>query len=363
MGRLTELNNTSYNSALAKLDPYGGFQIGGPLKGNEGRLDQLFEMLPGIGDYRALSRAWEAMGEKKLTPDLMGGATIEMPRKTEAALEALTAAPVVGDLATLGKMAAVGGSALIPMMMRRGGELPALAKAAKGQRGIIGSTGAKTADMDLLAKAQELKAAGHSADDIYAQSLPMDEASRMADNERMADIYDYDFPLTHESSSPDFDGTILERPSPSGVFDGVFSMEGLEGAAIGRGGYNHTYYPRKGRVAGPSDSDLDYDKSIDFLKKEFPGADNDEIDTLYELTAEDSNIYELFDDETMYRIRTGDITHPLSDFLPDDLGDASWELQNLRGKIAVSQDFDAIGMSDENGLSYFIPYGSKAKKK
>jgi len=281
------------------------------------------DVMPISGHQRSAGRIEESLagiGERTPIGQVLSGADI-----------AAEGVGMVADFVPGLKAAGIAGASLLPLMARGSKGVRRFGK----QSGSIGS----------------------------ADALPLDEASRIADNERMADIYDYDFPLTHESSSPDFDGTILERPSPSGVFDGVFSMEGLEGAAIGRGGYNHTYYPRKGRVAGPSDSDLDYDKSIDFLKKEFPGADNDEIDTLYELTAEDSNIYELFDDETMYRIRTGDITHPLSDFLPDDLGDASWELQNLRGKIAVSQDFDAIGMSDENGLSYFIPYGSKAKKK
>ena len=43
------------------------------------------------------------------------------------------------------------------------------------------------------------------------------------------------------------------------------------------------------------------------------------------------------------------------------MGDAAWQLQNLRGKIGQELGYDAIKMNDEHGTSYLIPFGSKAK--
>jgi hypothetical protein len=88
---------------------------------------------------------------------------------------------------------------------------------------------------------------------------------------------------------------------------------------------------------------------VEFLKKEFPEASDDQIDSLYRVTADDAGTQ--FDFES----------DEFDDLLYGDAGEKWWMAQNLRGKMAVDQDFDAVAMYDENGTSYFIPYGSKAK--
>jgi hypothetical protein len=161
--------------------------------------------------------------------------------------------------------------------------------------------------------------------------------------------FDFDMPLTHESSDENFTGEITSKSKQGAfaLFDGVFSLRGDTGAALGKGGFDVTYYPRKGKVAGMGDIDLDFDQAMETIKKEYPSANEDDLDSIYNLSADDDNIYD-YD------------TNPLEEFGYDDLAEASWELQNLRGKIAVSQGYDAIEMSDENGISVMIPYGSKA---
>jgi hypothetical protein len=161
--------------------------------------------------------------------------------------------------------------------------------------------------------------------------------------------YDTSFPITHESSSPEFDGVIRNK-TPYSVFDGIFGLGGVKGNALGSGqGANYTYLPRTGKVAGSGDVDLEYGKSVEFLKKQFPKASDDQIDSLYRATAEDAGDFSSFEDSTFDGLLYG------------DAGERSWMAQNLRGKMAVDQGFDAVAMSDENGTSYFIPYGSKAK--
>lgn len=173
--------------------------------------------------------------------------------------------------------------------------------------------------------------------------IDMSESARMARAKEMG--YDADFPITHGSPSETLDEIkkAKYKGGDSGNrFDGIF---GLSGDAGGFGKYNHTFYPRSGRVASHGDHDFDYDLSMDVLKKEYPDASEDQIDDLYKMAAEDKQVS----------------NNPLEDFGYDD-ADASWEAQRLRGRIAAAHDFDAVAMNDEYGTSYLIPAGSKARK-
>ena len=151
--------------------------------------------------------------------------------------------------------------------------------------------------------------------------------------------------VTHGSNDFDFNGNI-RKANYNEPFDGVFASYG-ENSDYG-GKKQISYDIEKEKIASGGDSDLDYDQSIQFLKSEYPDADDSTIETMYELTAEDANIYN-YD------------TNPFDSYGYEDLGEASWQAQNLRGLIAANQGFDAIEMSDEFGTSILIPYGSKAK--
>jgi hypothetical protein len=157
--------------------------------------------------------------------------------------------------------------------------------------------------------------------------------------------YDLDFPITHGSSEKSI--KIKKGDGVFDKFDGIFGSSGTESAQGGK--YQHTFYPRKGKVAGGRDVNLDYEKTIKFLKKEYPGEGEQFYNDVYELSANDKNVFDYG-------------KNPLEKYGYEDMGEASWEYQNLRGKIAKNQGFDAIAVNDEFGESYLIPYGSKAKQ-
>ena len=175
---------------------------------------------------------------------------------------------------------------------------------------------------------------------LMAAVAPMRVARAAAKAATKAKKIDFDFPITHRGPEK------VTSISDDGVFSGIFGSAG----ETSRGGYGDvetTFYPRKGRVAGDGDRDLDYEKTIKFLQNEFPDADKELIQNIYEITADDSNVFNMK-------------VNPLAEYGFTDLGDASWEAQKIRGKIAADQGFDAIAMSDETGTSYLLPYGSKA---
>lgn len=131
-------------------------------------------------------------------------------------------------------------------------------------------------------------------------------------------------------------------------FDGVFVSYGNE-SEYGNGKYQTRFLLKPYEIAGERDSDFDYDKAIGFLKKEYPDKSDEEIDILYDLSANDENVWDAE-------------INPLFENGFEDLSEASWELQNLRGLIAKDQGFKAVEVDDEFGTSYFIPYGTNVKK-
>lgn len=150
--------------------------------------------------------------------------------------------------------------------------------------------------------------------------------------------------VTHGSSDPAFSGEIT-KGGPFGIFDGIFASVG---DSSDYGGVKQIQYDiDEEKMMAMGDADVDYDMAIDFIKDEFPDADDDAVDLLYEIIAEDSNVFDMS-------------VNPLEAYGYDDLGEASWEGQRLRGKMARSQGFDAVEMDDEFGTSILIPFGSKA---
>lgn len=135
-----------------------------------------------------------------------------------------------------------------------------------------------------------------------------------------------------------------------GVFDGIFLLNEIEGGARGYK-YNHQFIANPEKIANHRDRDLDYDKTMNFLKKEYGDELNDdELSRLYDLTAYDEDIWDGGEN----------VLSKINDEY-NDLGRASWEAQNIRGKLAKDQNFDLIKMRDEEGTSYFAPYGSRIK--
>ena len=151
--------------------------------------------------------------------------------------------------------------------------------------------------------------------------------------------------VTHGSNDPLFTGNI-NKGGVGNIFDGIFATKG---DASDYGGVKQIQYDiDEDKLMGMGDADVDYEDAIQFIKEEYPDADEDVIDALYEIIAEDSNVFDM-------------PLNPLESYGYDDLGEASWEGQRLRGKLARRQGFDAVEMDDEFGVSILIPHNSKAK--
>ncbi len=168
--------------------------------------------------------------------------------------------------------------------------------------------------------------------------LPMDYESRMARAKYLG--WDVDDIYTH--GSPEKEINEIKKGT---LFDGIFASSGSESNHGGR--YQHTFISRNGKVAGNGDADFDYEKAMDTIKSEYPGETEEFYDEIYTAAAEDK--FNPWDG------------NPLEAHGFDDPGDASWEAQRIRGKIASEQGFDVVAMSDEHGTSYLIPHGSKAR--
>lgn len=124
--------------------------------------------------------------------------------------------------------------------------------------------------------------------------------------------------------------------SGDNVFDGIFGSDEAE-IAESHGNYVHAYSVKN--VADSSDLNARIEEVIQFLRSEIKADIDDE--TLESLA------YAIADDEC------GD---DYAEYLDPRscTGDAGWEMQRLRGRVAAHLGFDAIEMDDEHGTSYLI---------
>ena len=109
------------------------------------------------------------------------------------------------------------------------------------------------------------------------------------------------------------------------------------------GAHQHTFFPRRGKVADEGDLDVDFDQAMETIKREFPDATDEELELIYDLSANDKDINDFIDtddllgfgaDEDNVAVKLFDVTSP------EDVGEVSHRMQNLRGKIAADQGFE-----------------------
>lgn len=172
--------------------------------------------------------------------------------------------------------------------------------------------------------------------------LDMSEPARMA--RAKATGYAIDDPLftgSHEA---------ISEIRPEGVFDGIFASKNKTSASS-HGDTLNTFFARDGKILTQPDIDYEipYEDQIKALKKSAPWLDDADMETAYKAVFEDKS-HKIDSDELMRIMRT------------DDAGEASWEAQRLRGKVANDLGYDAVAMSDEHGTSYLLPHGTKARK-
>ncbi|NPE57710.1 hypothetical protein HLB27_03415 [Dickeya dadantii] len=124
--------------------------------------------------------------------------------------------------------------------------------------------------------------------------------------------------------------------SGDNVFDGIFACADAD-VAESHGDYVHAYNVEN--VAESSDLNGRIEEVVSFLRSEIKADIDDE--TLEALA------YAIADDEC---------DDEYAEYLDPRscAGDASWEMQRLRGRVAAHLGFDAVEMRDEHGTSYLI---------
>lgn len=120
--------------------------------------------------------------------------------------------------------------------------------------------------------------------------------------------------------------------SGDNVFDGLFASADAD-IASSHGSLVHTYDVKS--VADSAALNARIDGIIAFLSEEL---ESDDVEDLADAIANDE-----CDDSF------ADMLTPRS-----CTGNASWEMQRLRGRVAAHLGFDAVEMDDEHGTSYLI---------
>lgn len=150
--------------------------------------------------------------------------------------------------------------------------------------------------------------------------------------------------LFHAGSDP-AQGGVFEKVPSGGTFDGFFALPGRYGAY----GTGAKYYAdiKQDKILKNYELnyDLPYEKVSEKLEKiSGKNKSDDDFDTLWKAVVEDES---------------DRVSDDLIDILKvDDVGEAQWEAQRLRGKLAKELGYDAVEMSDENGTSYLLTSGT-----
>lgn len=145
----------------------------------------------------------------------------------------------------------------------------------------------------------------------------------------------------------------------SGVFDGIFALR--EPGMTERGPDVTAFRIPDDKMLSQRDLEysLDYDTVSAALADVFPkklelgSADFDEV---WKVIVEDNNQHEAIGVEEDGSIRDGSYMDIMG-YSADDFADASWEAQNLRGRLAGKLGYQAVEMDDENGTSWYIVPG------
>ena len=162
--------------------------------------------------------------------------------------------------------------------------------------------------------------------------------------------------LYHGSNSGSIDAI-----SDKGLFGGVFAGDrgSAESHIITSGGVLHEIEIPEEKVLTQRalDYDLPFEEVQSALKRvannNYLNVDDDTLDLLYSLIIEEKNVFD-FPDE-------GPVLKALDMASFEDLGEASWKAQRLRGEVAKDLGYQAVETSDEHGTSYLVLPGASIK--
>lgn len=153
----------------------------------------------------------------------------------------------------------------------------------------------------------------------------------------------------HAGSDPVSGGAWDSVPTGK-VFDGFFALEG----GYGNYGTGAKYFADVPDSKVLRDYDLNYQIPYQKVKNALNKAygkklNDDDLDIAWRAVVEDKS-HKVDADDLMRVMRM------------DSIGEASWEAQRLRGRLAKALGFKAVEMSDENGTSFLLTDGVKLFK-
>lgn len=159
--------------------------------------------------------------------------------------------------------------------------------------------------------------------------------------------------LFHAGSDP-AKGGVFETVPSGGVFDGFFALPNRYGA-YGTGAKYYADIPENKVL---NNYNLNYELPYDKVSKELESLSgikrtDPRFDNLWASVVEDKA------QDVINRSSDEDIVNLFKLSSYDNPGEAVWEAQRLRGRLAKKLGFDAVEMSDENGTSYLITSGTK----
>ena len=143
--------------------------------------------------------------------------------------------------------------------------------------------------------------------------------------------------------------------SDKGLFGGVFASgdKTIARSHSTDAGRIHAFdVQRKDILTQHALSNVDATKINKTLKSSLGDMDDSELDAVRSIVVNDENIFNSSLDEDRLK----------AIFRSNDLGEAGWEAQRIRGKIAKELGYKAIEMSDEHGVTHLLLPGNIPKR-
>ena len=140
---------------------------------------------------------------------------------------------------------------------------------------------------------------------------------------------------------------IISAIKNTGIFGGLFASSNKD-AALSHGAKLHVINAARVLSQHDLNYEIDYELIANTLRSLLSDdLSDEELDTAYAAVIDEKDVYRM-DEDDILRI-----------FRADDLGEAGWEAQRIRGQVAKKLGYDAVEMSDEHGTSYLVLPGTK----
>lgn len=211
------------------------------------------------------------------------------------------------------------------------------------------SVTADTADADVIVMFNGREMASAPTPANAGNIGTMSERDRVASEQAPAPAGDG---MTGGAIPPEKDGYVrlfhggapgLATIEDTGPFGGLFASKSSGSADSHGTGGRFFMDVAQGRILEQHmiDYDIAYDDQVSALRKAMPKLSDEDVETAYAAVLEDKS--DQVDPDELMRI-----------FREETVGEASWEAQRIRGKVAKLLGYQAVEMSDEHGTSYLV---------